>query len=206
MEAEAKFWDKVAPRYSKKPIDDVPAYEHKRRITQSVMTPESEVLELGCGTGSTALIHAPFAKHIRATDISDGMLNIARDKAKAKNISNVDFETVSVEDIKVENPVDMIMAHSLIHLLEDKQTVLKQIYNWLKPGGVLVTSTVCMGDSLGFFKYIGPVGKMLGLMPHLDVFTTEELVHSIQATGFEIDYKWRPEKGHSVFIIAKKPE
>ncbi len=32
---------------------------------------------MGCGTGTTALIHAPFVKHITGIDISPNMLEIA---------------------------------------------------------------------------------------------------------------------------------
>ena len=42
-----------------------------------------EVLEFGCGTGGTAIIHAPYVKHIRAIDISGNMIAIAKGKAEA---------------------------------------------------------------------------------------------------------------------------
>ncbi len=51
-----------------------------------------EVLEFGCGTGTTAITHAPYVKHIRAIDISSNMIEIAQRKADAKNIKNVTFE------------------------------------------------------------------------------------------------------------------
>lgn len=206
MEVSAKFWDKLAVRYSKRPIANVPAYEHKLKVTQSYMSQDTEVLEVGCGTGSTALIHASKVKHIVATDISSGMLDIARLKALDKGVNNVDFVTSSVEDLRLENPVDMVLALSLLHLVEDKDFVLSKLYDQLKPGGLLVTSTVCMGESLKIFKYIGPIGKMLGLMPTLKVFTQQNLKQSILDAGFSIDYQWRPDSGHSLFVVAKKPE
>ena len=36
------------------------------------------VLEIGCGTGMTAVIHSPFVNHYHATDISSGMIEIAK--------------------------------------------------------------------------------------------------------------------------------
>ncbi len=56
-----------------------------------------------------------------------------------------------------------------------------------------------------FFKFILPIGKLLGLMPHVSVFTVEELERSLTRAGFEIDYQWQPGKGKAVFIVAKKP-
>ena len=76
----------------------------------------------------------------------------------------------------------------------------------LKPGGIFVTSTACIGDTMKFFKIVAPIGKLLGLMPLVKVFTTKELEDSLTDAGFEIDYQWQPGKGKSVFIVAKKAE
>jgi ubiquinone/menaquinone biosynthesis C-methylase UbiE len=76
MNNEARFWDKRAEKYSQRPVADQNTYEKKLEITRTYFRPDSEVLEIGCGTGSTALAHAPYVKHILATDISPGMINI----------------------------------------------------------------------------------------------------------------------------------
>jgi len=56
-----------------------------------------------------------------------------------------------------------------------------------------------------FFKIIAPIGKALGLMPLVKVFTKDELVASLTDAGFEIDHQWHPGKGKAVFIVARKP-
>lgn len=203
MSKTVKFWDKVANRYSKSAIDDMPAYQHKLDVTQTYMSTNHKVLELGCGTGSTALIHAPYVKHILATDISNNMLDIARSKAKAEGVHNIEFCNVSVEDIQVNEPVDIILALSLLHLLEDKEQVLTKMIQWLKPGGYLVTSTVCLGDSMKWFKFVGPLGRIIGLMPLVKVFTSADLIQSMLKAGFAVDYQWQ--SGRSTFIVATKP-
>lgn len=58
----------------------------------------------------------------------------------------------------------------------------------LKPGGVFVTSTVCLGDTMKFFKLIGPVGRFLGLMPLVKVFTIADLMHF--ATHVHLDNRF----------------
>lgn len=63
MDRSEKFWDKIATRYSKKPVADEAAYQKKLQITQEYFRPDMEVLEIGCGTGSTAITHAPHVKH-----------------------------------------------------------------------------------------------------------------------------------------------
>jgi hypothetical protein len=77
----------------------------------------------------------------------------------------------------------------------------------LKPGGIFVTSTACLGDTMTkYIKLIAPIGKFLGLMPLVKVFTTKELVDNLTDAGFRIDYQWQPGKGKAVFIVAKKAE
>ena len=83
MADTSRFWDKLAEKYARQPVADEEAYRTKLRVTQSYLRPDMEVLEFGCGTGSTALVHAPFVRHILAIDFSTKMLEIARGKAEA---------------------------------------------------------------------------------------------------------------------------
>ncbi|MEM9359118.1 MAG: class I SAM-dependent methyltransferase [Pseudomonadota bacterium] len=206
MPQAAKFWDRWAERYSRSPIADEASYQHKLKITQGYFTHDMEVLELGCGTGSTALLHAPFVKHIRATDLSGKMLDIARGKAETASVANITFEQASVETVDAaDNSVDMVLALSVLHLLEDKDAALDKIYQMLKPGGLFISSTACLGDTMWYFKLLAPAGKLLGLLPTLRVFTQDNLRRSHIQTGFDIENFWQPAKGKGVFIVARKP-
>ncbi len=88
----AKFWNKFAERYSKQPVADEADYQKKLQVTREYFQPDMEVLEFGCGTGSTAITHAPYVKHILAIDISSKMIEIAQGKADAENVENVTFK------------------------------------------------------------------------------------------------------------------
>ena len=207
MSSAVKFWDRIASRYSKKPVPDEAVYRKKLKLTREYFRPDTNVLEIGCGTGSTAIAHAPHVRHVRATDISEKMIEIARSKAKAAGVTNVRFETSSIDALELaDESVDVVLALSILHLVEERDPVIERMFNALKPGGVLVSSTPCLGDNLKFFKYIGPVGKFLGLMPLVRIFTVKELEESLVNAGFGIDYKWQPGTGKSnaIFIIAKK--
>ncbi len=206
MPKTARFWDFVAKRYARQPIADEASYQKKLEVTQTYFRPDSEVLEFGCGTGSTAIVHAPKVKHIRATDVSSKMLKIARGKVETQGIENITFEQVTIEDLEVpDGSVDMVMAHSILHLLEDKEAAIAKAFKMLKPGGVFVTSTVCLGNSMKWFRFIAPVGHFLGVLPLVNFFTAEELETAFTDAGFEIDYKWRPGPDKAVSMIGKKP-
>lgn len=205
MNQSAKFWDKIAERYAKQPIADEAAYQKKLQVTREYFRPDMEVLEFGCGTGSTAIVHAPYVKHIRAIDISSKMIEIAQGKAAAKNINNIDFEQATIEAVSVaDQTLDAVLGLSILHLLENKEDAIAKVYRLLKPGGIFVTSTACLGDTMKWFKLIAPIGKLLGLFPLVKVFTAKDLKDSLTNAGFEIDYQWQPEKDKAVFIVAKK--
>lgn len=205
MNRQAKFWDKIADKYSRKPIEDEAAYQKKLEVTRDYFRPDMHVLEIGCGTGSTAISHAPFVGHIRATDISRNMIDIARRKAAAANVSNVDFEQVSIDALSAtDQSLDAVLGLSILHLLENIDDVIARVHRMLKPGGVFVTSTVCLGETMPYFKLIGPVGRFFGVMPYVAVVKRTALEEALKSAGFTIDYAWRPNNKSAVFIVAKK--
>jgi 2-polyprenyl-3-methyl-5-hydroxy-6-metoxy-1,4-benzoquinol methylase len=205
-DSSARFWDKIADRYAKQPIADEAAYQKKLQVTRNYLRPDMEVLEIGCGTGSTAITHAPHVKHIQAIDISPKMIEIAQGKADAKNVENVTFTESTIDEFGTDGQTfGAVLALSILHLVENRDEVIAKVYELLEPGGVFVTSTVCLGDKMSYFKLIAPIGRFFGLMPLLKVFTARELAASMTDAGFDIDYRWEPGKGKAVFIVAKKP-
>jgi ubiquinone/menaquinone biosynthesis C-methylase UbiE len=204
---EKAFWNKTADRYSRRPVSDEAAYQKKLDKTREYFQPDMEVLEIGCGTGSTAIAHAPFVGHIRASDLSPRMIEIARDKAKTAGIDNVTFEVSSVEGLDVpDGSIDVVMAHNILHLLEDRERAIADIHRMLKPGGVFVSSTACIGDMMLPLRLIIPVGRFLRLFPLVKIFSVAELKESVENAGFEVDYEWQPKKSAAAFIIWKKVE
>ena len=207
MDQAAKFWDKITERYSKRPIADEAAYQKKLQVTREYFRSDMEVLEFGCGTGSTAIDHAPYVKHIQAIDISSKMIEIAQGKADANNIENVTFRRSTIDELSMnDQTLDAVLGLSILHLLDNKEKVIARVHKILKPGGIFVTSTACIGDAMKFFKIVASIGKFLGLMPLVKVFTTRELEDSFTDAGFEIDYQWQSGKNKAVFIVAKKVE
>jgi ubiquinone/menaquinone biosynthesis C-methylase UbiE len=207
---KTKFWDKIAEKYYKKPISDQLSYEYKLKKTREYLKPDMHVLELGCGTGGTAVLQAPFVKSYLATDISPKMIELAKNREELKEIEHLHFKTADIDDLKLDiGSYDVVFALSLLHLLKKPKRAVKEIYDLLKPGGVFVSSTSCIADTMRFFKYIGPLGAKTGLIPYVNVFSSTELKHFIDNAGFKIEYKWQAKetgygKDMATFIIAKK--
>jgi ubiquinone/menaquinone biosynthesis C-methylase UbiE len=198
----ARFWNRIAKKYAASPVDNVPAYEHKLARTAAFMTPGDRVLEIGCGTGTTALTHAPRVARIDALDFSDAMIDIARDKAAAQGVDNVAFHVATLEDWDTGG-YDMVMAHSILHLVPDLDDTLKMIRDRLKPGGIFVSSTACIRDINPVLALVLPLAGWTGLIPKVMPLRGTELDSRITAHGFEILENWRPSPRAALFVIAR---
>jgi len=201
---QSKFWDRFAERYAKQPVADEATYRRKLAMTREHLRPDMQVVELGCGTGSTALAHAPYVRRIRALDTSAKMIRIACAKAEAAGITNVEFEKGDLLDTPIaDGSVDVVLALSVLHLLEDRTATIARVHRILKPGGLFVTSTVCMGETMSYFRFVAPVGSFLGLMPPVRVFTIDDLVAELKRAGFSIQERFTQAR-KVCFAIARK--
>ena len=162
----SKFWDKIAPRYAKDKIKDFESYERKLKISQEYFSKEMNVLEIGCGTGMTAVIHSPFVNHYHATDISSGMIEIAKNRAKENQIENISFEVSDISNLSAkDDSKDAVLAMSVLHLLENTNKNIQTIHKKLKTGGLFISSTICLGDKMKYLKAIIPLMRLIGYAP-----------------------------------------
>lgn len=207
MVNDQAFWNKIAKGYAAKPVADQDSYEFKLAKTQEYFDPSFKVLELGCGTGSTALIHAPHVKHILATDISEKMLEFGRQKAADAGIGNVTFECSSLDDFAAPaESFDSVLALNILHLVEDPETAIAKIFKLLRPGGSFISSTGCLGDMPFFVPLAISVMRFFGKAPDtVKVFKQAELLTMITSAGFSVDFVWNPPKEKVPFIVATKP-
>lgn len=204
MKDSKTFWDKTARRYAKSPVRDVDTYQKKLAITQGYFRPDWSVLEFGCGTGSTALTHAPYVKEILATDISGKMLDIAAQKARDAGVENVRFQQGTLESLELEpESFDAVLGLNILHLLENAEVAVSRVYEVLRPGGIFVSSTALVADLLALWRLLIPAMQMVGLAPFVNRFNRDTLVSMLTNAGFSIEYEWQPNKA-SVFLVARK--
>ena len=202
----AEFWDRVAPSYSKRPITDSESYARKLAATQALMQPNMKVLEFGCGTGSTALEHAPHVAHIEATDLSAAMIAIGRQKAEDAGIVNVSFRQSGVEEFDADDSYDMVLALNLLHLLPDRMAALSKVHRLLKPGGLFISSTVCLADRMWFLRPVIPVLQWIGKAPFVSFVGANDVLREVAVAGFEEQEHWAHGRANSLFLIASKVE
>ncbi|MEM8688979.1 MAG: class I SAM-dependent methyltransferase [Pseudomonadota bacterium] len=209
MQDSAVFWDKTARKYAQSPIRDMDAYTHTLNRTRSYLKPSDEVLELGCGTGSTALLLAENVAHITASDISGKMIEVAMEKATDQEITNVSFVQSDVLGGAIdEGPYDAVLAFNLFHLLKEPEAAVRRVAGLLKPGGLFISKTVCTpgaGLPLKFriMLLALPLLQWLGKAPYVGFMDVEDLEAMISAQGFEI-IEAGTYPPPSRYIVAKK--
>lgn len=201
-----RLWDWAADRYAAKPVADEAAYARKLAITREYLHPEANLLELGCGTGSTALAHAHYVKHIKAVDVSSRMIEIAISKAADAAIDNIEFLHKDVDHLQLPDEYfDFVLMLNLLHLLADWRLHITMAFNTLKPGGVFVSSTMCLSDGYTFTRLPLAAGWLVGLIPLMSFFTRDDLENVLVNAGFDLEYESAPARKTAVFLVARKP-
>lgn len=206
--SDARFWDRTSSRYARSAIADLAGYERTLERTRALLKPQDRVLELGCGTGSTALRLAGCVQSYLATDISTGMIAIAEQKLATEAIPGLSFRAATAEALAPEAGFDAVLGFSYLHLVRDLPGTLRHIRGLLAEGGLFISKTPCIGDMNPLVGYAAlPVMRALRLAPYAAVFSAAELKERVSAAGFQIltteghatkGKDWRP------YIVARK--
>lgn len=200
---QVRFWNRVAERYAARPVRDVAAYEAMLAEISGRLRPEDRVLEIGAGTGSTALRLAPQVRLWLATDLSSEMHRIACAKP---GHASVQFRRAPADARHAEAPFDAICAFHILHLVPDAKATLDALFAQLKPGGLLLSKTWCLADLPIWMKAILPLLRLRGWMPPAQALSAPDLRAMITAAGFAIETERTFGKGaHSRYIVARKP-
>jgi len=209
MQQNAQFWDNVAAKYAKSKIDDPEAYETTLARTRSYLKAEDHALELGAGTGTTALHLAGSVARYTVSDGSRAMIDIAREKIWDAGATNLEF-LVSDVDGAPDGPFDVVLAFNLLHLIEDLDGALSRIQQLVKPGGLFISKSLCEPEEGASWKFrllrmAIPLMQMMGKAPFVAFRRMEDFERQIRDAGFEIietgDY---PAKPPSHFVVARR--
>lgn len=153
---------------------------------------------------------ADMAKEVRGIDISSNMIEIAERKADERNIKNIGFTRAAIFDESLGKELfDLILALSVLHLVDDSAQVMERVNQLLKPGGIFISATPCLGEKT-FLSVLMNIPIFLlskmGLIPSINFFRASSLAAAVTNAGFQMieqkDLSVRPLR--ECFIIARK--
>ena len=203
-EKEKKFWSKFAPRYDTFVDRQVKSY----RTLVSRVLDEIEhgwtVLEVAAGTGQITLEVAGKARKVYAVDITPQMIAVAKKKATARKIKNIEFSVEDAYLLPFDNQsFDAAVCSNALHNMQEPQKALMEMKRVLKPSGVLITPTICHGEGLKS-RIISRL-MSVGGFPAYHRFTVDTLTELIEDSGFKIErVEVIPERIPMAFVVAKK--
>lgn len=201
----ATFWNNLAEEYAAKPVELPEAFDRKTEITRALIGPDTVVLDVGCGTGSFLLRLAPHAGELHGVDFSSEMIRIARDKAQG--VDHLTFHVCPLDEMPFEEGAfDVVCAYSILHLVEDREAALETLFRLVKPGGHLVHSTVCLGESWVPMGAIVSVMRFFGKAPFVGDFSKADLDADMRSVGFvDIAHHDVGQKKRTAFGTARRP-
>ena len=167
--------------------DKVPRFESYLRPVRPFVeiTPHSEILEIGTGTGWFPLICKQRGLRCKGLEISPQLIEIAHETGRQHGIEP-DIELGNLEDYPLPaNFYDVVIASSVFEHVEDWRTGVRKVYNTLKPGGVMFfESTNKFSFTSG--EYTGV--PLYGWMPNSWRYALRKRVHGPDIMKLGIDF------------------
>lgn len=206
---DARFWDRSSRRYAMGAIADPAGYERTLDRTRALLRPRDHVLELGCGTGTTALRLAGEVDGYLATDISAAMIAIADGKYASGPVPGLVFRTATAEALTPDAArFDAILGFNYLHLVRDLPGTLRRIHALLAAGGLFVSKTPCVGDMNPLIRLaLLPAMRAIGKAPYAGVFRKADLSRHMSDAGFvilTIESHATQGDDHRPYIVARK--
>jgi SAM-dependent methyltransferase len=169
------------------------------------------VLDLGSGGGIDVILSAKRvgpSGTAYGLDMTDEMLALAQENARAAGVANVHFLKGVIEQIPLPaDSVDVVISNCVINLSTDKAAVLTEIARVLKPGGRVGVSDIVAEDHLTPAER-AERGSFVGCIA--GALSKSEYTAGLDAAGFEavsVEFTHEVADGmHGAIVKARKAE
>lgn len=123
------------------------------KVTAAVLdvagvTPDAQVVDLGCGTGQISLPLAMRGAQVLAVDVSSAMVRRLQSEAQRLGVTRLEGLALPIEELALpEESVDLVISSYALHHLRDvdKARLVSAAFRWLRPGGRLVVADMMFG-------------------------------------------------------------
>jgi len=187
MTEKSFFWDKIAAKYDKQVSGYTAAYEKTIERSRKYCSENDLLLDFACGTGITTLHLAPRVKEVHAVDISRKMIGAAQEKTEKAGLKNVRFYHAGIFDNRfIPGTYDVITAFNVLLFIKNLPGVFARIHDLLKPGGMLLSATDCLGEKKTAVHVLQHMLGKAGLFPYTGLLTMDSLETAVSRYGFTV--------------------
>jgi SAM-dependent methyltransferase len=153
------------------------------------------VADVGCGSGTAAILMAGAFPRSQITgfDVSD--LSIETARARAAGLSNVDFHEIGIEELPIDPPFDLITTFDVIHDLADPLAGLRRIRSALADDGAYLMMEPNASSNLE--ENLTPRGAML-----YGTSTLHCMTQSLAQGGAGVGAAWGRERAEAMAVEA----
>jgi 2-polyprenyl-3-methyl-5-hydroxy-6-metoxy-1,4-benzoquinol methylase len=201
-----KFWDMVAIDFDRQTKTGDLEQNHIRMVknTKKYLRESDRVLDFGCATGNVAFEIVSTVKEVHGIDISAKMIEAARRKAAGQSTGKPDFKQSSLFDEGLmKESYDVILVFNILHFMEDIPKTMQRIHELLKPGGLFISKTPCMGEEKSVLNSLLSLVTKTGIIPPMRFFKIAEMEDWVTGGNFQI-VETECLTPTEYFIVAKK--
>ena len=167
------FWDRVAGLYDLAEWTNRKVNAAARKRVGELIPAGARVLDCAAGTGEFSLAAAKRAGSVLCTDQSEAMLERARKKSAGQGLTNISFARRDITALPdPDGSFDAVIAGNVLHLLDDPEPAVRELWRVTAPGGRLILPTYLQGT----------VGAAYGAM-----------IKIYQGVGFHYEHAFTPE-------------
>lgn len=160
------FWDKFARYYDVAEKLNGEVYRRMRDITVKLTPFHSKVLECAAGTGELSLAAATKAESVLCTDNSVKMLETARQKSEKRGVTNMEFARANIFHLDAaDETYDVVIAGNILHLLQNPENAVRELYRVTKHGGRLLLPTFMTSEKSPISGVLLKAYQKLGFEP-----------------------------------------
>jgi 2-polyprenyl-3-methyl-5-hydroxy-6-metoxy-1,4-benzoquinol methylase len=205
-----KFWDRLSRNWDRPTAEADQTDTKALAKTRPYLKATDTVLDYGCAMGSADLRLAAAVKAIHGIDISSKMIAGAREAADARKVANVSFARATIFDEGLgRHSFEVVLAFNVFHLLEDAPEALRRIDELLRPGGLLISVTPCLGEKgtlpIRSLMLLVRLAGGLGLIPRVWRCKIGDLQESMGAAGLIIiEIEELVHRTSEYFVVAQK--
>ncbi len=166
---------------------------------------EDELLDVACGTGEFSVFCARRIRSVHGIDISQGMIELAREQARANGLANLTFQCHDVEHVPcADSSFSVVQCRSAFHHMENYPRVFKEMLRCCKPGGRLAVQDIMAYEDPKVNSFFEALEKEVDISHNatlhkqefIDLFDLNQ-VEVIRSLAVEVELNFREYLGHA---------